>query len=336
VDERVRSLTIFVSSPGDVLEERRALARAVDELNRHVAPESGFVLRLVDWETHVRPAMGEDAQDVINRQIPPYDALVGIMWHRFGTPTGRASSGTEEEFRLAYARWRSEGKPEIMFYFNRAPCTPATAADSEQQKRVALFRRELRRTGLVWDYCGTREFESLVRNHLLLWLVELRRAARAATPAQGELRIGDIEVQAPKLWSSSNVVMFSLWYLGDGLAFVKDLGIDVADYRAFPEIKMLGKGAIPEEHTFELALKPEKGTHRVNSRPFVYRRGELDTFRLELRSSGGLQYDIRLYASWHDKIDERPRMTMSPMLTVSFPVSDVDEAIRLAKERRPR
>jgi hypothetical protein len=27
---------------------------------------------------------------------------------------------------------------------------------------------------------------------------------------------------------------------------------------------------------------------------------------------------------------------MSPMLTVSFPVSDVDEAIRLAKERRPR
>ncbi|PYL26201.1 MAG: hypothetical protein DMF37_02915 [Verrucomicrobia bacterium] len=45
--------------------------------------------------------MGADAQDVINHQLAEYDIFLGIMSCRFGSPTKRAHSGTEEEFNRA-------------------------------------------------------------------------------------------------------------------------------------------------------------------------------------------------------------------------------------------
>ena len=43
--------------------------------------------------------MGSDPQQIINSQVSDeYDIFIGILWTRFGTPTERAGSGTEEEF----------------------------------------------------------------------------------------------------------------------------------------------------------------------------------------------------------------------------------------------
>jgi hypothetical protein len=41
--------------------------------------------------------MGRPEQLILD-QIGQYDLFVGIMWRRFGTPTGVAGSGTEQEF----------------------------------------------------------------------------------------------------------------------------------------------------------------------------------------------------------------------------------------------
>lgn len=71
--------------------------RVVAELNRGIADERGLVVELIRWETHVRPVIGTDAQDVINRQIGVPDVFIGIFWKRLGTPTPRAPSGTAEE-----------------------------------------------------------------------------------------------------------------------------------------------------------------------------------------------------------------------------------------------
>ncbi|MYD31374.1 MAG: DUF4062 domain-containing protein, partial [Nitrospira sp. SB0661_bin_20] len=62
---------------------------------------------VVRWETRTTPGFGKDPQDVINKQISDaYDIFIGIMWTRFGTPTPRAGSGTEEEFLRAYDRYK--------------------------------------------------------------------------------------------------------------------------------------------------------------------------------------------------------------------------------------
>src|SRR5438552_9057076 len=117
--ERVTKVRLFVSSPSDVQRERESLPAVIDEINTTIGQRLGFIIELVRWETHCHPAMGRP-QSVINNQIGKYDIFIGIMWKRFGTPTGEADSGTEEEFNLAYDEWRRAKELHIAFYFSQA------------------------------------------------------------------------------------------------------------------------------------------------------------------------------------------------------------------------
>ena len=159
-------LTVFVASPGDTQEERDRLDTIVAELNRGIARDRGLVLELVRWETHARPGIGLDAQDVINRQVPVPDLVIGVFWKRLGTPTPRAASGTAEEIALAVERWGKAGDVEILVYFNQQPYAPVSS-EIEQITRLLQFRSDLESQGLlVWNYQGTADFETKVREHL--------------------------------------------------------------------------------------------------------------------------------------------------------------------------
>src|SRR6266851_4502917 len=114
--EQVTKIRIFIASPSDVQKERDSLPAIINELNHTMARHLGFVIELVRWETHCHPAMGRP-QGVINEQIGEYDIFIGVMWKRFGTPTGQADSGTEEEFDRAYQEWRRDETVYILFYF---------------------------------------------------------------------------------------------------------------------------------------------------------------------------------------------------------------------------
>src|SRR3712207_9162732 len=81
---------------------------------------------------------GDGPQAVIDRQvsIADFHIFIGILWRRFGTPTARAGSGTEEEFQTARESWRVQRRPqEILFYFRSEEHT------SELQSRQYLVCR---------------------------------------------------------------------------------------------------------------------------------------------------------------------------------------------------
>ena len=178
----VQKLRVFVASPGDVGDERQRLQVVVDELNRTVGNEKHTVLELVRWETHVAPDMGR-AQDVVNRQIGEHDIFIGIMWKRFGTPTGCAGSGTEEEFDNAYASWRDTKGPRIMLYFSQAPFMPRSDAEVEQVRKVLAFKQKVQSLALIFEYAGPDGFERLVREHLQTAIRDvLKSAVSAASP----------------------------------------------------------------------------------------------------------------------------------------------------------
>jgi hypothetical protein len=125
-------------------------------------------LELVRWETHGYPGIGKDAQDVLNRELTDTpDIFIGLMWGRYGTPTARAGSGTEEEFARALARYRKDpSSVRIMFYFKDAPVSPSEI-DPEQLARVQTFRKSLGDEGaLHWKFGTIEEFEGLLRLHL--------------------------------------------------------------------------------------------------------------------------------------------------------------------------
>lgn len=169
--ETVRMVRVFVSSPGDVAEEREVMKEVVDGINRSDGRAGGFRLELFRWEDDVVPQIGPKPQQVVDSQTPVYDIYVGILKHRFGTPTGRHGSGTEKEFRDALKRWGETGWPWILFYFCGDAIDPRQL-DLEQYGKVDKFRKQLEKkgSGLYAIYKGVRgspdSFYEKVTEHL--------------------------------------------------------------------------------------------------------------------------------------------------------------------------
>jgi hypothetical protein len=164
-------IRLFLSSPGDVETERLKVHAVVAQLNRQLGHFYQREFEVLDWKTHVTPDMGR-AQEVINRQIKDYDIFVGIMWKRFGTSTGVAESGTEEEFNRAYQNWQQFGRPRILFYFSQAAHTPKSLEDTTQWMKVLQFKAQFTQKGLYWEYPSADEFDDSLREHLAAVLRE--------------------------------------------------------------------------------------------------------------------------------------------------------------------
>ncbi len=65
----MRLFKIFLASPGDTEAERIAAEEVVDEINKSIGSRDNFRLELLKWENDTYPSVGEDGQDVINKQI---------------------------------------------------------------------------------------------------------------------------------------------------------------------------------------------------------------------------------------------------------------------------
>jgi len=164
---KMKLLRVFIASPGDVKEERDVVSMVVEELSRSIGDILDVQLQTIRWETHAWPDVGEDAQDVINKEIGDYDIFVGVMWKRFGTPTKRASSGTGEEFQRALRYFQSYQRPKIMFYFRKQDFYSEDLKELGQFKSVIQFKKTLAKSGILyWEYRETIEFERRFREHL--------------------------------------------------------------------------------------------------------------------------------------------------------------------------
>lgn len=172
-------LKIFIASPIELEEERGIVSSVIEELRRVLGDTFKIELKSLRWETDIYPDIGDDAQDVINRQIGDYDVLVGMMWKRLGTPTNRAPSGTVEEFERAYNAFKKYKRPQIMFYFRITPFYTTDLDEIAQFVKVIEFRKKLEKLGVFYgEYPDTLEFERRIREHLT------RQILRLSTPIE--------------------------------------------------------------------------------------------------------------------------------------------------------
>ncbi len=174
---------VFVSCPGDLKAEKSIVEYLCNEINQKYQNKSDVSLLMVDWEKSVIPQFGQRPQAIINEQIGEYDVFVGILWKRFGTPTGAKNpntgkdyeSGTVEEFEIAYQRWKQRKRPLINFYFKEQNCK-GSIDDQEQIAKVEAFRERLRShyKGWVVDFHDEIEFERQVRRFLenVVWQLD--------------------------------------------------------------------------------------------------------------------------------------------------------------------
>ena len=153
---------------GDIGEEREQLGRIITELNRSWTDTLDIEIELVQWETHAYPSFSTDPQAAINEQLGDnYEIFIGLLWSRIGTSTPRARSGTLEEFKRAYSRFKdNQASIDLLIYFKDQPIPPSEV-DAEQIGQIQTFKKSLGALGgLYWTFNTCADFEALVRPHL--------------------------------------------------------------------------------------------------------------------------------------------------------------------------
>jgi hypothetical protein len=130
----VQVLRIFLSSPGDVVEERQCAREAIAELQRE--PQfAAAKLEAISWDDPQgrTPLVAQlDPQTAVERGLPKpsqCDAVVGIFWARMGSPLpagkykqadgGPYLSGTAYELADAFAA--SPGLDLLLYWRSDAP-----------------------------------------------------------------------------------------------------------------------------------------------------------------------------------------------------------------------
>jgi tetratricopeptide (TPR) repeat protein len=202
-------LRVFISSPGDVPDERLRAFLVVDKLAQDY--RRFFALETYRWEHEPMLASGH-FQDAIE---PPsaFDIVIMILWSRLGTPLpertnvreyrgidGRAPiTGTEWEYEDALRAAREHGAPAI-FAFRNASLALIHPLDSDQQAESlaqlaalnAFWKRHFADRGVflaAYDHYHTLDDFSRRLEESLRKLIEHRIKTLAAS----------VETQAP-IW----------------------------------------------------------------------------------------------------------------------------------------
>lgn len=166
--EMRRVLKLFLASPTDTEAERRKVHDVVESWNRSVGAKRGWQVDVFDYTKNVSPAYGSDGQRIVNQasgNMRNYAFFVGILKHRFGTPTPRAASGTKEEFQRAVKAFKSTGRLEIMLYFSNAPLPKTDNANLTQKQKVNDFRTSVQGESFYKNFSSREDFQKQFNEH---------------------------------------------------------------------------------------------------------------------------------------------------------------------------
>ena len=182
--QQVPKLKIFISSPGDVIPERKIVRRIINQFNEELAEQ--VFLTPIFWEDE--PLL---ASETFQAQIYPAqdsDIYIGIFWSRLGSPLpdnirrpdgSRYLSGSEYEFEDAMTGFQNSGRPDILVY--RKTAVPMVGLNDkslvmerlEQNERLDDFVRHWFMTEDGKSYTGAfhcfeseEAFEDMMSKHL--------------------------------------------------------------------------------------------------------------------------------------------------------------------------
>lgn len=170
---------LLISAPGDLPEEDiRAVFDAVARWNvLYGRPQNATVVP-THWSHHSAAEHGTRPQASLNKQlVEDADILIALFWHRLGSPTGEAESGTVEEIEEASGHGA---------YVGVLRCTRAispTDLDGGQASRLKDFLDGARSSSLIFDYEDAVALRERVDTLLTTSVTALRTRAEAQAAA---------------------------------------------------------------------------------------------------------------------------------------------------------
>jgi hypothetical protein len=186
----IRSLRIFISSPGDVGEERSIVRKTISRLGASLSEKCALLP--VDWTDRSArtPYLATlTPQEAIDRGLPTparCSIVVVILWSRMGTPLDPARyhkedgtpylSGTEYEYENAIARAQREERPRVLvFRRKKAPMLDLDDPERDEKARqwdlVKKFFARFQKADGTWtgsyeSYQTPAEFAGLLEGVL--------------------------------------------------------------------------------------------------------------------------------------------------------------------------
>ena len=147
---------IFISSPGDVAEERKMSEEVVNAINKNIMETLGIALELKRWEdlppqTPYLPE--EQIQDILNRIVEESNFFVLILYKRYGTiESGHDISNTEREINTILKAFEKKPQIKILSYFRDIP--PNDDPGTQEQK-VKDLKKRLQDKGIFYKSYST-------------------------------------------------------------------------------------------------------------------------------------------------------------------------------------
>lgn len=168
----VTQYDLLISCPGDITDEIGIINKAVDKFNQQFSDVLNISIRPRHWSKSSYAQSGGKPQDILNDQfVNDCDAAVAIFWTRFGTPTDKFGSGTEEEIENMLS-----AKKQVFMYFCTKAIDPSKVVFDEY-KKVQEFKERYRNKGLYSVYSSNEEFEKLFFAHLTEYFISEKRIA---------------------------------------------------------------------------------------------------------------------------------------------------------------
>ena len=182
--KNVTQYSLLISCPGDIKDEIDIIEQCVQKFNDMYSDALNISIITKYWKKNSYPKSGDKPQNILNEQyVNNCDAAVALFWTRFGTPTDKYGSGTEEEISIML-----ESDKQVFMYFSDKPVSPSQQ-NSKEYKRVKAFKEKYKGKGLYFDYSSNEAFDKLFFAHLTQYFISQKQIAEIQNKNYSQLRL---------------------------------------------------------------------------------------------------------------------------------------------------
>lgn len=294
-------LKIFLSSPSNLNTEKSITKDIVNKISSNFADEFGIFIIVKDSD-NVTPAYGRP-QSIINPHVDDCDLFLGILWKRWGQPTGEFDSGFFEEFNRAIKRRESTGKPEIWLYFKKISKDLLTD-QGPQLKKVLSFKDKIMEEKKVYygEFSDEDDWRDKIYTFLLKYIIKYssKEEIREIEPVSTIKKIEKKEYEPVKslAYPETLVDLFKKVQI----SMNEQKGVDSLEYLDVVRLYLLSFTWFSKVHYSEIL-----GIHEISLIYFYKEKIELspDEIILIIRSLIGDESDLRPGWFWFKSIGKR-------------------------------
>jgi hypothetical protein len=163
-----RVFRVFISSPGDVQNERQIVKNTIGMINKTIRDTLAAVIDVRCWEDYasgIKEPTEDEFQDWLNREVEQCHFFILILYKRYGTiDPGYRISRTEREIETILKARQKKRKPLILSYFRELDLN---SDPGDQESQVIELRSRLKKLRLPYQtYRNEEEFREYLTHNL--------------------------------------------------------------------------------------------------------------------------------------------------------------------------